>query len=190
MHSKLLFLSMVFYFVVTLTAFRPTKPVKLEAKMPALQTVTRPVNPIKAETKTRISTEVFFVKGEYFVPTSAKIKIKKLFELAKGGGTIASAKIISWGDQLRSHLKKRRLTSSQLKLVEDRNDKLEAYLERLDLQMIVRKISMAELPEVMDQFLSTDDRKLKESLESSKVPNASKSIVMFVLNNTKKFNVK
>jgi hypothetical protein len=109
-----------------------------------------------------------------------------MFEAAKKVGRIQSAKIISWADQLRSSKKKSRLSSAQLKLVEDRNDNLQALLENLDLQMNVNKISMAEKPEVMDSLLTLDDRKLKNHLEINDFAATSKSIVMFVLKKAKK----
>ncbi|MBA2403628.1 MAG: hypothetical protein H0V66_02570, partial [Bdellovibrionales bacterium] len=141
----------------------------------------KPAVPLIPKVFTEFSTEIIFSKGTEAVPHTAKTDIKKMFERARKVGKIYSAKIISWGDQPRPAKKKHSLSSSQLKLVEDRNDNLEAFLERLDLQMNVNKISMAEKPEVMDELLSHDDRILKKHLEFIKVPNASKSIVMFML---------
>jgi hypothetical protein len=182
MYSKLMFLSFIFFLVVSLSSFDSIRIGK-KIKPPVLERTT--IVPVKAAVKMakpEFKTHVYFLKGKDFVPLNAKKNIKKLFENAKKGGEIYSAKIISWGDQLRPKNKKKALSSSQLKLVEDRNDNLEAYLERLDLHMKVMKISMAERPEVMDGLLSSDDRKLKEHLEFTTEPSASKSIVMFILN--------
>ena len=188
MQSKLMFLTFIFFLVVTLCSFdsifsgvdktgpRVTKHTLL------VEPVSQPVSYPKPELKT----DVFFVKGEYFVPVSAKRNIRQLFDNAKKLGKIYSAKIFSWGDQLRSHNKKKSLSNRELKLVEDRNDNLEAFLERLDLHMRVMKISMAEKPEVMDDLLSRDDRHLKKELEYTSESNESKSIVMFVLNKKNK----
>lgn len=179
-----MFLSFIFFLVVTLCSFDSIYPVGKKIKPPVLglTPVTAPIKASIKMAKPEFKTHVYFTKGEYFVPLSAKKNIKKLFENARKDGKINSVKIISWGDQLRPKNKKKALSSSQLKLVEDRNDNLEAYLERLDLHMKVMKISMAEKPEVMDGLLSRDDRKLKELHEFNTEPTASKSIVMFILN--------
>jgi hypothetical protein len=168
--------------VVTLCSFDSIFPVvdKTGPRVTRHTLLVKPVNsPVKNE-KPEFKTVVFFVKGEYFVPVNAKKNIKKMFESAKKLGKIYSAKIISWGDQLRPQNKKKALSSNHLKLVEDRNDSLEAYLERLDLHMRVMKISMAEKPEVMDDILSREDKKLKEQFEHTNDANISKSIVMFI----------
>jgi hypothetical protein len=127
------------------------------------------------------ATEIRFSIGKDVVPSSAKKQIRKMFDKARMIGSIKSAKIISWGDKLRPKKKNATLSSGQLKLVEDRNDNLESVLERLDLHMVVRKISMAERPEVMDDLLAKDDKKIKKYLEYSDFSNESRSIVLFVI---------
>lgn len=181
---KLFFLFLVFCLIVTCT-FESTGPTVVASgpNRPRLALATISITEVIPEPilVAEFSTEILFSKGKQSVPSQAKAEIKKMFEQAKKVGRIQSAQIISWADQLRSHKKKSALSSAQLKLVEDRNDNLEAYLEKLDLQMNVRKISMAEKPEVMDELLAKDDRQLKDDLEFTDGATASKSIIMFVL---------
>lgn len=197
MQSKFMFLFLSFFLIVTCCTFESNSPFDTKTDVasvrPPLGTVTKIILPPKPEiapplipkTVSEFTTEVMFTKGKESLPNGAKTAIKDLFYKAKKVGKIYSAKIISWGDQLRHPKKNRSLSSAQLKLVEDRNDNLEAYLENLDLHLTVRKISMAEKPEVMDGLLSQDDKKLKKHLDNA-IPNASRSIVMFVLKKAKK----
>jgi hypothetical protein len=184
---KIMFLFLTFGFIVTSLYYElnlvAVKEAKVIHRIPVA--VINPVIP-KVVKVAEYSTEILFVKGAESVPSLAKAEIKRMFQAAKRVGRIQSAKIISWADQLRSPQKKSSLSSAQLKLVEDRNDNLEAYLERLDLQMNVNKISMAEKPEVMDSLLTKDDRKLKSHLELNDFASASKSIVLFVLKKARK----
>lgn len=185
MHLKLMFLSFIFFLVVLISSFDAIDPVVAKSRAIAEKSTyqVKPSTSPRAEVRSEFKTHIFFMKGQLLIPSRAKQNIKEIFVNAKKSGKKYSAKIISWGDQLRPHNKKKSLTSSQLKLVEDRNDRLEAYLERLDLHMRVMKISMAERPDVMDGLLSKDDLKLKKNLEFTDEPFASKSIVMFVLSN-------
>lgn len=129
------------------------------------------------------SVQLSFSKGQESLSLRAKNKIRALFAKARKVGQIQSAKIITWADQLQ--LKHRPVASTQLKLVEDRNDNVEHVLEDLDLQMVVRKISMAEKPEVMDGLLAPEDLRLKKRLQrGSAAP--SKSILFFIVNKNKK----
>ena len=188
MQSKRLFLFLIFFFIVTCLTFVSTET-EIEKKRTTPKSAPIAIigpPPLAPGFNSEFSTEILFSKGKESVSPSARIAIKDLFERARKFGRIYSAKIISWGDQLRSPQKKQRMNRFQLKLVEDRNDELEAYLEGLDLQLNVSKISMAEKPDVMDDLLSKDDRELKKQLEYHDVTNASKSIVMFMIKKYKK----
>lgn len=183
MPFKLIFVSLVFFLIVSLSSFDSKVHAPTENKKPTVTKtiITIPDTKPEIKVKPEFKTDVFFIKGEYFVPHSAKKNIKEMFENAKKTGKIYGAKIISWGDQLRSTNKNKSLSGGQLKLVEDRNDSIEAYLERLDLHMRVMKISMAEKPEVMDGLLSNEDRTLKNSLDTMNEMSPSKSIVLFLV---------
>lgn len=63
-----------------------------------------------------------------------------------------------------------KLNKDQLKLVEDRNDNLEAYIEKFSSHLNVNKISMAERPGVMESILSQEDKRLKKSIEAKGIP--------------------
>lgn len=183
MQTKLIFVSLVFFLIVSLSSFDSNvQGAKEMTRLVVAKTViTVPVLKISGKKKTEFKTDVYFMKGEYFVPVSAKKEIKEMFENAKKTGKIYAAKIISWGDQLRPINKNTSLSGGQLKLVEDRNDNLEAYLERLDIHMRVMKISMAERPDVMNGLLSREDRILKNTLDNTIEISPSKSIVMFLV---------
>lgn len=195
MQSNFMFLFLTFFLIVTFSTFDSDGnrnqvktmrhlPLATISKIePMIQKEEEEVQPLERLPYSAFTTEVQFKKGKLTVPLSAKKEIKEMFYRARREGKIKAAKIISWADQALPLKKKKSLSSAQLKLVEDRNDSIEAYLERLDLRMVVGKISMAERPEVMEGILSREDRKLRRSFENSQDPNLSKSIVMFILKN-------
>lgn len=198
MQSNFMFLFLTFFLVVTFSTFESDghKNLKGMEKPQPLATISK-IEPMQKQEQqeeipvmeklpfSAFTTEVQFKKGKLTVPLSAKKEIKEMFYRARKEGKIKAAKIISWADQALP-LKKKKLSSAQMKLVEDRNDRIEAYLEMLDLRMVVGKISMAERPEAMEGILSREDTKLMRTFEKSQDPNLSKSIVMFILKNDAK----
>lgn len=196
MQSNFMFLFLTFFLIVTFSTFDTDgqKTIRNKEKHLPLATISK-IEPIQKEEEiplverlpfSAFTTEVQFQKGKLTVPVNAKKEIKEMFNRARREGRIKAAKIISWADQALPLKPKKRLSSAQMKLVEDRNDRLEAYLELLDLRMVVGKISMAERPEAMEGILSQEDTKLMRTFEKSQDPNLSKSLVMFILKNDAK----
>lgn len=189
MPSRFMFLFLTFFLIVTCCTFDSEVPIQTKvhehSKVP-LATISK-ITPQRQEAPpvvevappTEFMTKIHFSKGKLSISERAKEEIRALFERAKREGKIRAAKIITWADQALP--KKKSLSWDQLKLAEDRNDKVEALIENLDLQLNVAKISMAERPEIMDDLLSREDKEIRKSYEDHGTPYLSRSIVMFLL---------
>lgn len=195
MNMKVMFYILFGLLVATFNSLRndPTMGADAEKKKPKgppVQTTSIEARQAASEMETNFVAELTFPKGQKKIPLTAKNEIRRLYDRAKDKGKIDAVKLITWADEEYSSKSKKQLGSAQLKLVEDRNDNLEAYIEELDIRMDVDKISMAERPGVMESILSDEDVRLKKSLEASVLvteknrvasSKASKSMVMFVL---------
>lgn len=192
MQSKFLFLFLTFFLIVAFSSFDSDGPKskRVTDNNPPLATIAR-IDSIQRQEEVPVeeklpysafTTEVHFKKGKLTVPLVAKQEIKDMFQRASREGKIKAAKIISWADESLPLHDNKNLSSAQMKLVEDRNDRIEAYLEMLDLRMVVGKISMAERPEAMEGILSQEDTRLMRTFQKTPAANLSKSLVMFILN--------
>lgn len=185
MHTKLVFLVLAFFLIVTCSTLRndPSIGRNVEKKR-STQTKLASIEArqVASEAESSFVAEIVFPQGKSTVPLEARQSIRKVFQAASKKGKVAAAKIITWGDRAYPSGQKELLGSDQRKLVEDRNDQLESYLERLDEKMDVDKISMAEQPGVMDEIMSGENVRLKKTLEDFReMKKISRSIVMFIL---------
>jgi hypothetical protein len=188
MQSKFIFFVLTFFLIVTCSTLKNDKtmgtdaPKKSPAPAPAVSTTSIETKQLANEAESGFVTEVKFSEGSKTLPPDARRSIQSIFERASKKGEVAAAKVITWADQEYPDKKDKELSDRQIKLVEDRNDNLEAYLEKLKVGMEVDKISMAERPGVMEGIMSGENVRLKESIEDSQVDDkSSKSIVMFIL---------
>ena len=146
---------------------------------------------LASEEKTNLVTEISFPKGRAGINSAARTDIKKLFEKAKTKGEIDQVKVITWADEEYPSVHSKKLSKSERRLVNRRNDAIEDYLESLDKTIDVDRFSMAERPNALKTLFSTEDARVKRSLETAGIPNtdtsvkipgkASKAIVIFVL---------
>lgn len=175
MPSKFMFLLLTFILIVTCCTFESNVPTPSGKSSEQIQKVVhKPLKVRKQYIHKSIPgffTEIAFIEGAEALPEDARGKIKDLFEKTKRMGKIQTAKIISWGDG----------SLPDEKLVEDRNDNVEMFLEGLDFYLDVRKINMAEKSKSYESLMSRDDKLLKEKFKEFSASSHSKSIVMFFL---------
>lgn len=178
MPSKFMFLLMTFILIVTCCTFDSNVPTPFSRDSERTHKVAQVSSRVKKHYLHKsipgFFTEISFLEGAETLPEDARGKIKDLFEKTKRMGKIQTAKIISWGDG----------SLPDEKLVENRNDNVELYLEGLDFYLDVRKISMAEKSKSYESLMSRDDRMLKKKFNNFSASNYSKSIVMFFLEKT------
>jgi hypothetical protein len=175
MPSKFMFLLLTFILIVTCCTFDSNEPAPFsKSGEHAHKVVHEPLMEKKQYIHKSIPgffTEISFTEGAEALPDDARRKIKDLFEKTKRMGIIQTAKIISWGDG----------SLPDEKLVENRNDNLELFLEGLDFYLDVRKISMAERSKSYESLMARDDKLLKDKFKKFSSSSYSKSIVMLFL---------
>jgi len=180
-----MFLFLAFVLIVTCCTFDSNAPLSSESSERKPQEIVhKPLRLKKQYIHKSIPgffTEVSFAEGTENLQDEARAKIRELFERTKRMGRIQSVRIISWADRTMPSFSK----IMGQKLVENRNDNLEMYLEGLDFYLDVRKINMAEDSKSFDSLMSRDDRLLKKSFKTRRASNHSKSIVMFFLERSK-----
>jgi murein L,D-transpeptidase YcbB/YkuD len=196
MEKNFFFLVLTFFLIVTCSTMNKEqgKQAKSDSKTevkPAKPQVSIESKQLAAREESTFVTEIKFKKGQKAVPKSARSQLSQLYQKAQKKGEIEGVKVITWGDQEYPSVHTTELTKKQRKLVEDRNDNLETYLEKLDKNLGVDKFSMAERPDLMARLFSTEDAKLKKSLEKAGIPDtdsavkakgkSSTSIVIFTL---------
>lgn len=143
------------------------------------------------EQESNLMTELTFSKGSRNLSSAAKMELKELVNKARAKGKVDEVKVITWADQEYPSVHKKNLSEDQVKLVENRNKSIEEYLSGLDFNLNLELISMASRPNAFRDMFSTDDAKIKKSLETAGIPNtdttvkvpgkASKSIVIFIM---------
>lgn len=136
-------------------------------------------------------TEITFLKGEATMTKTAMDKIRNLHHKAEQNGKVGEVKVVTWADEEYPSVHKKKLSRDQRKLVKKRNAKVESYIRKLDDDAKIELFSMAERPSTIKKLFSSQDSRIKKSLETAGIPNtdtsvkvpgkASKSIVIFVM---------
>ena len=160
-------------------------------KAPGKETVSIESKQLASEEESNLVTEISFPKGRAGIPETAKADIKRIYQQAAKKGEINQVKIITWADKEYPSVHTKRLHKEERRLVRRRNDAIKNYLESLDKNIDVDRYSMAERPNALKTMFSTEDARIKRSLETAGIPNtdttvkvpgkASKSIVIFVM---------
>lgn len=143
------------------------------------------------EQESNLVTEIKFDREKSSISGKARDQLKDLHRKASKKGKIGEIKVISWGDQEYPSVHEKKLSKVQEKLVEARNATLENYLKTIEKEAEIETISMASRPSTLDKWFSSDDARIKKSLETAGIPNtdttvkvpgkASKSIVIFIM---------
>lgn len=184
MRSQFLLFVVSFFTVVTCATFRNDKNLgtEVEKRKSTKTPASIEAQQIAGILESSFVTEFSYPVGDSKLSPGAKQSILALLKRAKSKGEIAAAKVISWGDRAYPDDDENRLRHQQIKLVDDRNDNVESFLETLTPDLRLDKISMAERPGVMDDLLSSENARIKKSLEELNAQNKiTKTILMFVL---------
>jgi outer membrane protein OmpA-like peptidoglycan-associated protein len=163
----------------TVKKAQETKAVSMESKQ------------LASEEESNLVTEITFPKEKATISKQAQEEIRALYKKASGKGKIDEIKVITWGDQEYPSVYEKKLSEKQINLVEKRNDAIEKYLGTLNKNTDVETYSMAERPGTLKKLFSSEDAKIKKSLETAGIPNtdttvkvpgkASKSVVIFIM---------
>lgn len=158
---------------------QPQETVSMESKL------------LANEQESNFVTEIEFNRQKANISGKDRDQLKELHNKALKKGNIEEIKVISWGDQEYPSVHEKRLSEEQEKLVDKRNTTLKNYLKTIENEAEVETISMASRPSTLDKWLSSDDARIKKSLETAGIPNtdttvkvpgkASKSIVIFIM---------
>jgi hypothetical protein len=135
--------------------------------------------------------EIRFQKGSTTLTPQSRAQLANLVQNAKSAGKIDDIKVITWADMEYPSVNTTKLSQAQRKLAEDRNKEIEKYLETSDRDLDIDSYNMAERPGVLSRLLSTENSRIKKSLEVAGIPNtdsavkipskASRSMVMVIL---------
>ncbi len=155
------------------------------------KTVSMESKQLASEEETNLVTEVTFTKEKTTLSKAAQEDIRALWQKASKKGKIDEVKVITWGDQEYPSVHEENLSEKQIDLVKKRNDSLEKYISKLTKDADVETFSMAERPGALQRLFSSEDAKIKKSLETAGIPNtdttvkvpgkASKSVVIFIM---------
>lgn len=158
---------------------RPQETVSVESKL------------LANELESSWVTEIKFDRQTANISGKDRDHLKELHNKALKKGQIEEIKVISWGDQEYPSVHEKKLSEEQEKLVEKRNATLKNYLKTIEDKAEVETISMASRPSTLNKWFSSDDARIKKSLETAGIPNtdttvkvpgkASKSIVIFIM---------
>jgi len=158
---------------------RPQETVSVESKL------------LANELESSWVTEIKFDRQTANISGKARDHLKELHNKALKKGQIEEIKVISWGDQEYPSVHEKKLSEEQEKLVEKRNATLKNYLKTIEDKAEIETISMASRPSTLNKWFSSDDARIKKSLETAGIPNtdttvkvpgkASKSIVIFIM---------
>ena len=143
--------------------------------------------------ETAFVAEFSFKKGGKDLSTFSKKQLNSISKKALEKGKIEIIKVITWADQEYPSAIKNKLSLDQQVLVNKRNEKIKKYLQKINPNTIhdIELISMAHRPSFLKNLLSSDDAKIKRSLESAGISDTdtgsnkgskkSKSIVLFLV---------
>lgn len=167
------------------------KPVVYPDESPEVST-TIPQKPsisakqVASQMGSHLVTEFKFTKGTYNLTSANKQKIKELYQKADRKGQIDEVQLITWADREFPTEQRGELADVQQELVDERNKSIEKYLNELDKDLDVNKISMAERAGALDRFIASDEAKVKETMDTKDAPDkVSKSIIIFVMEKSK-----
>lgn len=180
--SKVLFLVFATVMFVTCTSKPPkkatTETVSLESKQ------------LANEEESNYVTELTFSRTSTKLSGSSRAKIASLLNNARTHGKVVEAKVVTWADREYPSVHTQELSNKEKLLVDNRNKNIEKYIHDLKSDLSVETFSMAQRPSTLSRLFSTENARIKKSLETAGVPNtdtsvkepgkASKSIIIFI----------
>lgn len=184
--------TILFLSVLALSACASKKPEKKAIIYPNNSPEVSTTNPkdtsvtakeIASEQGSNLVTEVKFARGQTEISETNKFKIEKLYEKAKKRGEVEEVQLITWADQ-EFPQKGKDLKRSQKNLVNERNDHLKDLILSLDADLEIKKISMAERANALEEFTASKESQVKESLKHREAAGkVSEAMIVFILKN-------
>jgi hypothetical protein len=146
---------------------------------------------LAAEEKAPYVVEFAFKKGSTDLTLDAKSSLNGVITKAQAAGKINEVKVVTWGDSEYPSVYTKKLSKSEVDLVQKRNNNIENFITDVTKGSSVKTISMAERPGAIGEFIGSNDAQIKKSLEQAGIPTtdtsvktpskASKSIVIITL---------
>lgn len=133
---------------------------------------------LAAEEKAPYVTEFGFSKGSTKIPDAAKTQLNNLITKANAAGKISEIKVVTWGDSEYPSVHTKKLSKSEVDLVQKRNNSIESFIATVANGASVKKISMAERPGAISELVGTNDAQVKKSLEQAGIPTTDTSVKM------------
>ena|GEM_PF-1058470 len=124
--------------------------------------------------------EVEFDLGKADLTDGAKEDLDELKSEAEQAGDIAEVRVIAWADKEYPPEQQKRYTKDDIKLADQRADKVRTYLrEQLKLKSITT-FNMAKRPNLFQEMLKTPTAVIKDTLEKSgAAPHSEKDTGLF-----------
>lgn len=180
MTSKMLYL-IAFSMMLYACSSRPPKKNPESGKSPEAARTAPPVSTpsieakqLASEQETSLVTEFEFKKGSETLSTASKKRLEELSRSALRKGKIEVIKVITWADQEYPSPKKKKLSADQVALANNRNTEIRNFLKKMypnqDVSGKIELISMAERPNFYNKLISSEDARIKRSLETSGIP--------------------
>ena len=148
------------------------------AEQKAAAGVSMEAKQLAAEEKAPYVTEFGFAKGSTKLPDAAKTKLNNLITKASAAGKIGEIKVVTWGDSEYPSVHTKKLSKTEVDLVQKRNNSIEAFIAGVSDNASVKKISMAERPGALSELVGTSDAQVKKSLEQAGIPTTDTSVKM------------
>lgn len=174
--------------VISCSSKKPEKkPVLYPNKSPEV-TTTNPnstsvtAKQVAAEQGTNFVTEVSFVKGQTTISATDQRKIKFLYQKSHKRGEVEEVQLVTWADKEFPTKDEGKLARGQRKLVDKRNEAIEDYLNKIDDDLDVKKISMAERASFLERFTASEEAEVKKTLDvKGATERTGRAMVIFVM---------
>ncbi|MNK95039.1 hypothetical protein D3C87_1152630 [compost metagenome] len=131
---------------------------------------------LAAEEKAPYVAEFAFKKGSPNLSSDAKATLISLIAKARAAGKIDEIKVVTWGDSEYPSVHTKKLSKTEVDLVQKRNSNIENYIEDVTSGSSVKTISMAERPSAISEFIGSDSAEVKKSLEQAGIPTTDTSV--------------
>lgn len=131
---------------------------------------------LAAEEKAPYVAEFSFKKGSSALSPDAKNTLGGLITKAQSAGKINEIKVVTWGDSEYPSVHTKKLSKSEVDLVQKRNNNIENFIEDTSKGSTVKTISMAERPGAISEFIGANDAQVKKSLEQAGIPTTDTSV--------------
>lgn len=150
---------------------------EVEKSIPSPVTPSMEAKQLAHEQETSLVTEFEFKKGSETLSALSKKKLEEISKQALKKGKVEVITVITWADQEYPSPKKKALAPQQVALANNRNTEIKNYLKQMypnqNISGKIELISMAERPTFYNKLISSDDARIKRSLETAGIPQSN-----------------